>query len=473
MPAHAGRRLAVHPVSRGRTVRGWTAVAGSAVTVLAHPATAQVVRDPPVAYRELRFEDTALPPGDWADRFKRISLGPDAWVSFGGGLRERYDYYAAPRFGLAPQRRDAALLSRMLLQADVRASDTVRAFVQFGTEAQSGRRGPALPTDVNRLDLAQAFLDLSADAGPGRLTLRPGRQELAFGAERLISVRESPNIRQSFDGGRATYRAGTLTLDLFGVKPVQNRRGVLDDTPAGGQWLWGLYGTAPLPALPQASLDAYYIGRSRQGAAYARGTAQDVRHTLGLRLWRKQGPFDYDVEASFQTGSFGQAPVRAWAFGSDTGYTLAALPLKPRLGLKLDAASGDGGGRTLGTFDPLFPKCAYFTEAQLTEFMNVVSVFPSLTLAVSDRFAVTAGVDLLWRQSTRDAVYFPPLTPLPGTAGRGGHRVGTQTNLQAEWLIGEHLDLNAVWVHAIAGPALRPAGGRDTDYLGAWTSFRF
>jgi len=147
--------------------------------------------------------------------------------------------------------------------------------------------------------------------------------------------------------------------------------------------------------------------------------------------------------------------------------------LKPRLGLKLDAASGDGGGRTLGTFDPLFPKYAYFTEAQLTEFMNVVSVFPSLTLAVTDRLAVTAGVDLLWRQSTRDAVYFPPLTPLPGTAGRGGHRVGTQTNLQAEWLLGEHLDLNAVWVHAVAGPALRAAGGRNTEYLGAWASFRF
>jgi len=257
------------------------------------------------------------------------------------------------------------------------------------------------------------------------------------------------------------------------VKPVQDRRGVFDDTPVGGQWLWGLYGTVPLPALPRANLDAYYIGRSRQGAAYARGVAQDVRHTLGLRLWRRQGPLDYDVEATFQAGSFGRTPVRAWAFGSDAGYTLAALPGKPRLGLKLDAASGDGGGRTLGTFDPLFPKYAYFTEAQLTEFIDVVSVFPSVTFALSGHFAVTAGVNLLWRQSTRDAVYFPPLTPLPATAGRGGLRVGTQTNLQAEWLLGEHLDLNAVWVHAVAGPALRAAGGRETDYLGAWTTLRF
>ena len=457
----------------GGAPRRWAAATIGFAAALPLVAEAQVVRDPPVAYRELRFEDVALPAGDWADRLKHISLGPDAWASFGGELRERYDYYVAPRFGLAPQSRDAALLSRLLLQADLHASDAVRVFVQFGSEAQSGRRGPALPTDVNRLDLAQAFLELSADAGPGRLTMRGGRQELAFGAERLISVRESPNIRQSFDGGHATYRAWGLTLDLFGVKPVQNRRDTCDDTPIGGQWLWGLYGTTQLPTLPQANVDAYYIGRSRQGASYARGAAQDARHTLGLRLWRKQGALDYDVEASFQTGSFGQAPVRAWAFGSDTGYTFAALPLKPRIGLKLDAASGDGGGRTLGTFDPLFPKYAYFTEAQLTEFMNVVSVFPSLTVAINDRFAITAGVDLLWRQSTRDAVYFPPLTPLPGTAGHGGHRVGTQTNVQAEWLVGEHLDLNAVWVHAIAGPALRPAGGRDTDYLGAWTSLRF
>ena len=449
--------------------------AGLACAVLlASAVRAQVVRDPPVAYQELRYDDHPLPAGDPAAALKRVSLGDGAWLSLGGELRERHDYYAYPTFGLGGQRRDAALLTRLLLQADMHASDAVRGFVQLGSFSQAGRRGIALPTDVDRLDLQQAFLDLSTDAGPvGRATLRLGRQEMAFGAERLVSVRESPNIRQSFDGGRATLRAGALTLDLFGTKPVENRRGVFDDGAAGRQWLWGLYGTTPLPALPGTGLDAYYIGRSRQGASYARGVAQDVRHTLGLRLWRRQAPFDYDVEAAVQGGSFGQVAVRAWLASADLGWTAADLALRPRLGIKLDAASGDGGGRTLGTFDPLFPKYAYFTEAQLTEFMNVVSVFPSLTLAVTDRLAAIAGVDLLWRQSTRDAVYFPPLTPLLPTAGRGGRYVGTQTNLQAEWLVGEHLDLNAAWVHHTAGPVLRAAGGRSVDYLGAWASARF
>ncbi len=95
---------------------------------------------------------------------------------------------------------------------------------------------------------------------------------------------------------------------------------------------WDPYGTTVLQWPPASNLDGYYIGNSRQGTAYARGLAtQDVRHALGLRLWR---------------------------------------------------------------------------------------------------------------ESRHDGVYVPSPAPLQATVGRGGRCIGTQTNLQAEWLSGEHFDLN-------------------------------
>src|SRR5215471_18254619 len=86
------------------------------------------------------------------------------------------------------------------------------------------------PTDVDHFDLQQGFADLRASIGQdASLTFRGGRQEMAFGAARLVDVREGPNVRLSFDGGRVFYESPALRIDAFGVAPVVVERGVFDD----------------------------------------------------------------------------------------------------------------------------------------------------------------------------------------------------------------------------------------------------
>ncbi|MCR2572501.1 alginate export family protein, partial [Salmonella enterica] len=78
--------------------------------------------------------------------------------------------------------------------------------------------------------------------------------------------------------------------------------------------------------------------------------------------------------------------IRAWTLATDTGLRWTELPLQPRLGLKADIASGDGNlhdGR-LGTFNALFPKSAYFSEASLLAPANLMDVQPTLTLRLHD-----------------------------------------------------------------------------------------
>ncbi|WP_119419090.1 DUF1427 family protein [Desertibaculum subflavum] len=89
-----------------------------------------------------------------------------------------------------------------VVAADVRFRDVLRGFVQIGVLEQSGRDGGSGPNDIDHLDVMQASLDLSDGVAGGRATLRGGRQEMSLGSSRLVSVRESPNARHTFDGGR-------------------------------------------------------------------------------------------------------------------------------------------------------------------------------------------------------------------------------------------------------------------------------
>jgi hypothetical protein len=278
---------------------------------------------------------------DLWDPLKYLALrAAEAWyVSLGGEARLRYEYFNHALWGQGPQDSDGYVLQRSMLHADVHLGPRVRVFTQLKSGLEEGRTGGPRPTDKDELDLHQAFVDIAAGTEP-TFTLRAGRQELAFGSSRLVSVRESPNVRQSFDGLRALLRAGAWRVDGFVTLPVNTKPGVFDDDPDTQRLFWGVYAVHPLPLLPEGHIDLYYLGLNREEARFDQGSAHEVRHTLGLRLWGHPGPWDYNVEVVYQLGTFGQGQIHAWTAASDTGYTLRTVPWQPRLGLKADIISG-------------------------------------------------------------------------------------------------------------------------------------
>jgi hypothetical protein len=92
----------------------------------------------------------------------------------------------------------------------------------------------------------------------------------------------------------------------------------------------------------------------------------------GMDLTGRRRGFDWDVEAMGQVGDIGGKSIRAWAVGSRSGYTIANVAWAPRLGLQIDAASGDhkAGDKTLGTFNPLFTNGYCFTLAGNTGYVT-------------------------------------------------------------------------------------------------------
>ena len=415
---------------------------------------------------------------DFWDPVKYVPLGqsPDWYLSLGGEARERYEYFNHPNWGQDPQDH-GYFLQRYFLHGDLHMGEHVRLFSQLQSSMEDGRAGGARPTDLDELDVHQLFLDvrfgLPAHAS---LTVRSGRQELAYGSQRLISVREGPNVRQSFDGFRVIYRGEDVQIDGFATKPAQTNRYVFDDGPDNTKALWGTYAVLPFPPFPQANIDLYYLGLFRRKAGFDQGSARETRHSVGTRLWRTAAPLDYNFEALYQWGSFGNGDISAWTVASDTGYTFTALPLRPRVGLRADIASGDEDPNNpdLQTFNPLFPKGAYFSEAGLIGPANFIDLNPCLDLHLTPHTTLIFDWDFFWRESTRDGLYNNAVVLIRSGRTSDARYIGSMAQAQLFWDIDRHLSFVAIYGHFFAGRFLRETGpGEDVDYVTTWLTYKF
>jgi hypothetical protein len=135
------------------------------------------------------------------DLIKYIPLfnwGPLYFVTLGGDLREQYEFIENDNFGLGSVNNHGYWLQRLMLYSYWHFGPFFRAFVQLKSSLEEGREPGPRPTDRKRLDFNQAFGDFSyprtiLPADQAYLTLRLGRQEIDFGDERLLAVREGPN----------------------------------------------------------------------------------------------------------------------------------------------------------------------------------------------------------------------------------------------------------------------------------------
>src|SRR5438093_1147327 len=225
---------------------------------------------------------------DAFDTVKFIPLNRDgsSWLTLGGEVRERYEYFDNFNWGKGPQDDNGYLLQRYMIHADAHIGEHFRVFTQFKSGLEDGRNGVPRPTDRDEFDVHQLFADVRVPFDEmDSLTLRVGRQELSFGTQRLVSVRESPNVRQSFDGARATLRWTEWQFDAFAKRPVETKTGVFDDGSDPRSKFWGFYGVAPFPLLAGGKADFYYLGVERDSARFNQGTARELRHSIGMRLW--------------------------------------------------------------------------------------------------------------------------------------------------------------------------------------------
>lgn len=419
---------------------------------------------------------------DFWDPVKFISLDSkaDDYLTIGGEVREWYEGFRNANWGVGPQDDNGYLLQRISLYTDWHLRSRVRFLGQLTSDIEAGRNGGPAPTMEARLWVEQGFVDIGlTESSRGSLTLRLGRQEFEFGSGRLVDVREGPNVRQAFDGADAVLKAASWHVDAFAARPVINNIDVFDDPPNHATMFWGAYGVRPLPSTHGGNIDAYYLGIDNKQATFSRGTAQEIRHTVGTRFWGEHGALVYDWEAMFQWGSFGDVGLRAWALGGRTGYNIRSTPLQPQIAIKLSATSGDSDrpSEPLRTFNPLFPTGIYFGEGgvNLNGPSNMLRIGPSATVHLRKDLSLVVDDDFFWRESLEDGVYGLGVNLLRSGLDNKNRYVGNQPSAGVYWQPSRHIGFGAAYTHFSVGPFLihSASPGKDVDYAAVWASYKF
>ena len=485
------RRVAGRTHMRTVRCRGITVIIGLALQLLScvHgmlPAWAQAgqaaseLKRP--EYQIRRFdEDWSILRGvdrsktdDFWDRVKFIPLTEDqnVWLTLAGQVRERLEYFNEFEFGTsAPEHSDVYLLSRFRLSADLHVSRYFRIFAEGKSALSTDRAllGGNTTAFVDTIDLQNGFVDITVPLGDrASVTLRGGRQELLFGAQRLVGPSDFSNVRRTFDGGAGIVRVGDWTITPLWMELVVVQKYRFNESTAD-QKLYGIYATGPAHFLP-VNLDLYWLGVDNASATFNGTSGREQRQTLGGRVWGKVGgtPLDFEVEGAAQFGTVGDADIAAGMFTANVGYTLPAPRLTPRIYLEFDYASGDRKpGGNVGTFNQLYPTSHSFLG--YTDYVgrqNIISPSAGLTMRPISDLSVSLQQYFFWRASNRDAFYSKAGAVLRRGDETTARSIGAEIDLLATYNFTRHLLGYGGYSHFFTGEFIRKTGpSKDSDFF--------
>ncbi len=410
-------------------------------------------------------------PREPLDSLKYIPLSaddPESYLSVGANLRERFEANNAAAFGTGGSHSLDYDISRFEVFANLRLGPQFQFFTELQSDYAVGKQ-VLTPVDQDRpVDLEQAFIVLIEPLDDGLLKLRLGRQQFAVDLQRFISFRDGPNVRLSFDAAWLEYVRGKWSYIAFYSRPVQDRDLRPFDDHSNNEFTFEGF-RLERKVMDAAAVSVYYARYEQDGVTYLTASGNERRDILDGHFSGTRQSIDWDLEAMKQTGQIGGEDIEAWGFGSVAGYTWAATRWKARLGIQLDAASGDRNpnDHQLNTFNPLFPNGYYVTLAGYTGYVNLIHLKPSLTLHPTERLQILTAIGMQWRETTADAVYLQASIPVAGTAGHPGSYTGTYGQGRIDYAATSHLALALELVHFQVGSTIHDVGGHDSNYAGA------
>lgn len=218
--------------------------------------------------------------------------------------------------------------------------------------------------------------------------LRGGRQEMLYGAERVVSPLDWANTRRTFDGFKLMYSDAAWAIDGFFLNPVVNDVKGFDERNNAIDF-YGVY--ASRKGLDIGTVDTYFLSLDNDAVGFR-------YDTLGTRIVGKRGELMYDFEGGVQFGD------NANGTDHDAGFLTAGLgrslsigpKWKPTLWLWYDWASGEDDPSQVGRgddgFDHLFPLAhKYLGFIDLFGRRNIHDANMQLITPMGDRVSM-----LLW-----------------------------------------------------------------------------
>lgn len=429
---------------------------------------------------DFRYLDTAGHEKDFFDPVKRIHLGSDWLLSFGGSFWYRYTHETDSRLNSADINNDFHML-RTRIHADLWYRDKVRLFAEFLDARAFGSELPPLVTDRNHADLLNLFTDIKlANVNNGPVYIRVGRQELLYGSQRLISTLDWVNTRRTFQGVKAFWRTPEWDLDAFWVRPMIIEKGNVDNWDTQ-QNFFGLWATNK--PKPGHLIDLYFLSleneRNLTAAVLKQGGFLQVdshTHTIGGRLAGNFDNFLYEIEGMYQFGRRQGRDVSAFAAATGLGYRLP-LPMNPQGWIRYDFASGDNGqGGNNNTFNQLFPFGHYYMGfLDRIGRQNIHDINAQFTMHPMHWITFITQYHRFYLANDRDYLYNAAgFATYRDPTGASGSHVGDELDFRLNLHLKRHHDVLLGYSKLWAGDYLqRQAPGVNPDLFYIQYNFRF
>lgn len=287
------------------------------------------------------------------DALKLKPVAGGDWGTFDIGGQARLRYHSEVGMGregsaTTPRFRDTTndfLLARFRLYSNWKVNDWLRLYSEgiYAEVTTDGGDYFPRPIDIDQGDFLNLFADVKMT---DCITVRAGRQELLYGAQRLVSPLDWGNTRRTFEGAKLMYKKGDLAIDTFFtylvvVNPDQWNEAD-SDLPFYGSW--ARYG-----GFENFTVDAYYLGKGNR-------PSDESVHTIGLRLDGAMGNWLWEIEGGPQFGKHSSTQDQSASFATcGVGRKLTDYPTGTTIWCYYDYASGDDGAGNYNGFDQLYP----------------------------------------------------------------------------------------------------------------------
>ncbi len=394
------------------------------------------------------------------DALKLMPVAGGDWgtLDLGGQLRLRYhsekgmgreNAATTPRF---QDTNNDFLLTRLRLYANWKINDRVRVFAEgiYADATDDGGDYFVRGIDENRGDFLNLFVDLKLT---DNLTARLGRQELLYGAERVVSPLDWANTRRTFDGARLLYREGDLAVDTFFTYFVPVDAGNFDES-GDNQAFYGSYAT--YTGYENFNVDAYYLGYDNQNPG-----SDFSLHTLGMRLNGSMGDWLWDMEGGPQFGrQSGLGLDHSAGFATaGIGRRVQSLPGSTTIWFYYDYASGNTPNGDFNNFNQLFPLAhKYLGFIDAVQRTNIQSPNILLTMKPSPKWNLLLWY---WHFMSDTAAPVPSIGNTPAqTASRN---FGDELDIILKRTISPRSNVLIGWSHFWQGRKI--VGTNDADFV--------
>lgn len=299
-------------------------------------------------------------------------------VKLGGEIRVRGENVSNSTTGTKNQEQ---IIQRTRLNVDAKIDEKTKAYIQvqdsraWGSDGTSDGGGTGQDnasttttisgttatssTTVNSesTDIKQAYVQFDSIADQP-LSLKLGRQVMAYGDQRLVGGFEWSNTARSFDALKLMYNTDTFGIDLFYSKMKESVTNDTTDFKTNGTTddkditFSGIY--AIIKAIKNNTIDLYALQDKND-------TTERSVLTYGARLNGKLADADYTAEYALQGGDnmkSGGTTIsqESNALAVKAGYTLKDI-MGLRIGAEYDTATGDKSSTSnkIESFQNLYP----------------------------------------------------------------------------------------------------------------------